>query len=70
MAGIRYISQLYTDTQIVLKSFSVLQAEFALPRQKFYKYLQLDHALEAQAHQSSMVLSAHPLMWEEFSVPH
>lgn len=65
MADGRYLSQLFT--QNILKSFSNHQNKYALWRQ-FYKYL--NHALQVQAHWSTLVLFDHPLIWAVFPVPH
>lgn len=46
-AGLRYISQLYSGS--TLNSFMDIQAEFALPRCQFFRYLQLRHALQVKS---------------------
>lgn len=65
-AVIKCFSQIYH--QNVVKSFMELQEEFALPRTTFFQYLQLRHALEAQARSSSLVLEKHALVKEVMQV--
>lgn len=58
--GIRYISQLYSQT--IVKSFTDLQEEFGLPRHNFYRYLQLQHAVQAQTQLSMLQHIEHPII--------
>lgn len=47
---LRYVEQLFWNDNI--KSFAQLSEEFEIPRQRFFQYLQLRHAIQVQAHTS------------------
>lgn len=50
-----HIYQVYVGA--ILKAFSDIQLEFALPQTQFYQYLQLRHALHSQSRFSKLCLT-------------
>lgn len=58
--GIKYVSQLFNG--LTLKSFTVIQGEFEIPRTNFYKYLQLWHAIQTQARTTKLQYTDHILI--------
>lgn len=60
VVGIQYISQICNGPNLI--SFLEIQAEFELPRTNFFKYLQLQHALQSQSRQVPLRLNDHTLI--------
>lgn len=58
--GIFSLKQLYSSNYLV--SFTLLQEQYKIPRQSFYKYLQLHHALDAQWGPTRSPISSYPLI--------
>lgn len=50
----------------MLKAFIELQQTYHIPSKQFYKYLQLRHALNAQARTSDLILTDHAIIEKVF----
>lgn len=65
--GIKRLVQIFDGN--ILKSFSDLRAEFGIPKETFYFYLQIRHALDKQLKTKALEWSSAPLLSKVVRAP-